>query len=128
MERDPLHVVEEDQSGRDEEFAEVLNGDTVLLVSLEVDARLCEEFDRFGGVHVVVDAELEVELPRADARGELAVLVAQGQTELNDPEQVDVTPEGLVVVIARPAKRADRPRDNTGKLGVLSVQNAVVSR
>lgn len=119
MERDPLHVVEEDESGRDEEFAKVLDGDTVLLVSLKVDAGLCEEFDRFGGVHVVVDAELEIELPCADARRELAILVAQGQAELDDSEQVDVTPEGLVVVIARPAKRADRSCDDTGELGIL---------
>lgn len=119
MERDPLDVVEQHESGRDQQLAKVLDRNAVLLMSLEVDPRLGEKLDRFGGVHVVVDAELKVELPRADARGEFAVLVAQSQAELDDPEQVDVTPQSLVVVVARPAKRPDWSCDDSRELSVL---------
>jgi len=47
-----------------------------------------------------LDAEGEVELPRADPRCQLTVFVGQSDTELDDPEQVDVAPQRLVVVVA----------------------------
>jgi len=53
VERHPLDVVEEDEARRDEELAKVLDVDAVLLVPLEVDARLGQQLDRLGRVHVV---------------------------------------------------------------------------
>lgn len=47
-----------------------------------------------------LDAEPKVELPRANPGRELAPLVRQGQSELDDPQQVDVAPQRLVVVVA----------------------------
>lgn len=40
--------------------------------------------------------KLEIELPNACIRSEISVLVAQCYSELNDLEQVGVTPHGLV--------------------------------
>lgn len=48
-----------------------------------------------------LDVEPKVELPGADSRSEFPVLVGEGEAELNDPEQVDVASQGLVVVVAR---------------------------
>jgi hypothetical protein len=179
VKRNPLHLIQQYQSRRDQQFAEMLDVDAVLFVTLEVDAGFGEELDGFGSVHVVaaeeeqgrgnreernvsansaemrsatrartkllsahvgpivphnrraeelgekgnrsnsLDAKREVELPRADSWCQLAVLVRKGDTELNDPEQVDVTPEGLVVVVARATEGSDRTGDDARELGVL---------
>lgn len=100
MERNPLHLIQQDETRRDQQLSKVLNRDTQLFVPLEVDPGFRQEFDRFGSVHVVVDAEPEVELPRADTRCEFTILVCEGDPELDDPEEVDVAAEGLVVVVA----------------------------
>lgn len=47
----------------------------------------------------VLDVEVEVELPRAGILRKVPFLVREGQTNLDGLEQVDVTPQRLVVVI-----------------------------
>jgi len=46
------------------------------------------------------ERELEVELVRAHARGELAILVAERQPQLDDLQQVNIAAQRLVVEIA----------------------------
>lgn len=65
----------------------------------EVDPRFGQEFNRFGSVHVVVDREPEVELPGTNSGCEFTILVGEGDTQLNDPEEVDVASKSLVVII-----------------------------
>lgn len=66
-----------------------------------------------------LDAEAEVELPSTDAGGEFSALVGEGEAELDDAEEVDVAPKGLVVVVGRAAEGADRAGDDSRELGVL---------
>ena len=71
-----------------------------------------------GGVHLR-EVELEVELPRRGADGVVSVLVHEREPELDDLQQVHVTPQQLVLVIHRAAELADRSDHHSGKLCVL---------
>jgi hypothetical protein len=55
VERDPFDIVKQDETAGDEQFAKVIDVDPFLLVALEVDARVLEELDRVGSVHVVAE-------------------------------------------------------------------------
>lgn len=75
--------------------------DAVFVVPLEIDAALAQELDGVVGKDVLVDVEFaEVELPDAAARvgffvvaaahGKVAVLVGEGEAQLDEFEHVDV--------------------------------------
>lgn len=65
------------------------------------------------------EVELEVELPRRRPEGIVSVLVHERKAELDDLQEVDVTPQQLVLVVHRAAKLTDRPDDNSGEFSVL---------
>jgi len=67
---------------------------------------------------ILPQVELEVELPGGVARRRLAIVVHEGQTQLDDPQQVDVAAQQLVVVVRRGAKFADRASYHARELGV----------
>ena len=68
----------------------------------------------------VREVELEVELPGGGAGWIISFLVHEGQTQLDDLEQVHVTPQQLVLVVHRAAELADRPDDDAGEFCVLA--------
>jgi hypothetical protein len=59
-------------------------------VLLEVDPAIGEEIYTLWGIHVVVEGESKVELPGADGFCEVAVLVCEGNSQLDDTEEVDI--------------------------------------
>lgn len=66
-----------------------------------------------------LDAEVEVELPRGHVLWVVPVLVRDGEADLDDLQQVDVTPHGLVVVVGGGLERPYWPGYDARKLGVL---------
>jgi len=76
-----------------------------------------------GGACVCVcgglEVEFEIELPGANAGWKGASLIGEGEAELDDLEEVDVTPQGLVVELLTRSEFSDRPRNNARKLCVL---------
>lgn len=53
MKGDPLDVLEEDESARDQQLAKVLYVDTLLGELAKLDPRVLEKVDRVGRVHVL---------------------------------------------------------------------------
>ena len=74
-----------------------------------------------GWIKNALDAEVEVELPRGHVLWVVPVLVRDGEADLDDLQQVDVTPHGLVVVVGGGLERPYWPSYNTWKFCVLSV-------
>lgn len=55
VEGDPFDIIKQDETASDEQLAKVVDVNPFLLVALEVDARVLEELDRVGSVHVVAE-------------------------------------------------------------------------
>lgn len=70
-----------------------------------------------------LDAETKVELPCANVRRRVALLIAQCDAELDELEQIDVTPQCLVVIIAGPLECTDWSSDDAWELGVLQIEH-----
>ena len=68
------------------------------------------------------EVELEVELPGGDGLRHVALLVEEGDAQLNHLQVVDVTPPQLVLVILGAAEFPYRPRHHTRELCVLGEQ------
>lgn len=144
MKRNPFCVVCEHKPGRYDKLCKVDWVDADLFVPLEVQSRRLEQVDRLWREHVLPttpnphphphsarvriptvhayysrQVEPEVELPCADVGRVFAGLVREGNANLDDLEEVDVTAHGLVMVVAWRAKRAYGPRNDAGELGVL---------
>ena len=62
---------------------------------------------------------MEVELPCGHVLGVVPILVRDGQADLDDLQQVDVTPHGLVMVVGGGLERPYWPSYDARKLGVL---------
>ena len=71
-------------------LCEILGIDAPALELLEVDSALLEHLDRLVELLVLVDVEVEVELPSADGLRRLSVLVHKGNTYLYNIEEVHV--------------------------------------
>lgn len=93
MERQPLNVVHENNTGRHQQLGKVRRLNTLLLVLLELNARVLQQFDTVLCVHVLGEVEFEVELPCRvrPARG-FAVLVQEREAQLDDAQEIDVAP------------------------------------
>jgi hypothetical protein len=50
---DPLDIVQQNKSRTDQELSKVVHVNAVILMLLEVDARLCQQIDRVLRVHVI---------------------------------------------------------------------------
>mmetsp|Transcript_16727 Transcript_16727/g.42490 ORF Transcript_16727/g.42490 Transcript_16727/m.42490 type:complete len:350 (-) Transcript_16727:427-1476(-) len=118
VERDPLDVLDEDKAGTHKRLAELVHIDPHLLVQLKVDAAPDEKIDRVLGVHVVGEAELEVELPARTVVCEIAILVGKRDAELDELEQVHVAAQRLVLKVNRAIVWPDRAGHHTRKLSV----------
>jgi len=55
-----------------------------------------------------LEVELEVELPAAHAGWEVPVLIREGQTQLNDLQQVDIDTQGVELKIACTKKEKEK--------------------
>lgn len=66
-----------------------------------------------------LDAEVKVKLPCRHVLRVISVFVRECESDLDDLEQVNVAPHGLIVVIRGCLEGADWSRDNTRELGVL---------
>lgn len=53
MEGNPFDVIEEDETGGDEQFSKVFHGYTLFFVPLEIDPRVFQQFYRIWGVHII---------------------------------------------------------------------------
>lgn len=67
--------------------------------------------------------ESEVELPSRYLLWEVSLLIRQSKPDLDNLEQVDVTPHGLVMIVRRRLERAYRPCDDSRKLRVLRIDS-----
>jgi len=56
----------------------------------------------------LLETKLEIELPGAGILWHIAILVREGDTKLDHLQKINITPEGLILVIRRCAKRAYR--------------------
>ena len=143
MEGYPPRLVCEHQARRDHELRKVVREYANLLVSLEINARLLQEFYRFRREHVLagpaisspvrgaqnsprealahhsLDAKMKIELPGRHVLRVVAVLVGKGESNLDDLEQVHVTAHRLIVVVRRCLEAAYWTRDDARELGVL---------
>ena len=72
--------------------------------------------------HDLREIKLEVELPCRALGWRVAMLVHEGDADLDDLEQVHITPQQLVLVVGRAAKLTDGPRYHTGELRVLEAK------
>ena len=88
-------------------------------VAVKVDATTTQKFDRLLRVQVFDQVEGKIELPRRYARRRVATRVAEGQTNLDDFEQINVALHGLIVIPTLLRKitvhdlGARRPKDRT---------------
>lgn len=69
------------------------------------------------------EVELEVELPRRRARRIVPIFVHKREAELDDLQEVDITPQQLVLVVHCAAKLADGPDNHSWKFCVLMKTN-----
>lgn len=69
---------------------------SVFVEALKVNPATRQEIDRVLGVGVHVQVELEVELPSADIRRKVTLLIGEGDADLDNFEHVHVAPQGLV--------------------------------
>ena len=68
----------------------------------------------------VLCTELEVELPGGDVLWEVAILSRQSNTDLDDLQEVHITPHGLVMIVGGCLEGSNRSRDHPRELCVLS--------
>ena len=103
---------------------------------MEIDAALAEELDGVVGEDVLVDVELaEVELPDARgggggggaARGEVALLVGEGESQLDELEHVDVLLQRLVMEIVAVLEVSDGAEHDPGELRVHGDVRVIVN-
>ena len=71
-----------------------------------------------GGAYAL-DAKVKVKLPCRNILRVVTVLVGEGESNLDDFEQVHVTSHGLVVVVGGSLKRAYWTRNDSRKFSVL---------
>ncbi|KAL8153286.1 hypothetical protein V2J09_011046 [Rumex salicifolius] len=97
VERNPVNVLIQHHPGGHQELPESPGVDPPLVVLVEIDPALSEELDGVAGVHVLLHVELpEIELPDAAsvivgaACRQIALLVGEGEPELDQLEHVDV--------------------------------------
>lgn len=65
------------------------------------------------------EVELEVELPSRRARGIVSILVHEREPQLDDLQEVHVTPQQLVLVVHCAAKLANWSDNHSGEFCVL---------
>eukprot|EP00268_Persea_americana_P029904 TRINITY_DN288_c2_g2_i1.p2 TRINITY_DN288_c2_g2~~TRINITY_DN288_c2_g2_i1.p2 ORF type:complete len:149 (+),score=17.55 TRINITY_DN288_c2_g2_i1:506-952(+) len=126
-----MHGVVQDDPRRHEELPKAGGVDAPLVVLPEVDPALAEELDGVIGVDVAAHIEFpEIELPDAEpvgaAGGEVAVLVGEGETELDQFKEIDVGLQRLVEVVGGGFEAADAAEDDAGELGVHGDVGVVV--
>jgi hypothetical protein len=111
MECDPRDVAVQDNTTGHHQLGKVDLINSLLDVCFEVDAAVKEEPDRFRGVHVIFRVELpKIELPDAQLAivlGQLPLLVAEREAELNHLEHVHIRTNGRILVCARSFELAD---------------------
>ena len=120
VEADPLDVFEQNETRRDEKFAEILGIDSLFLVSLEIEPRCLQKFDGVRRIHIVIEVEAKVELPNAFPFGLSPILITQCESELNDLQEVDVATQGLIMIIRRGFESADRSSNDPREFGIHS--------
>ena len=122
MESHPLDSIIEDDTRGHQEFPESLRVDAHLIIALEVDPGGHEELNGVVGEDVVLRIELtKVELPDAApavGRREITLIVGEGETQLDELEEVDVGFEGLVVELGGGLEIPHGAEDNSGEFGV----------
>eukprot|EP00964_Phaeocystis_antarctica_P049726 scaffold28807_cov67-Phaeocystis_antarctica.AAC.18 len=138
VEGDPLDVVAQHDPRGDEQLRKVNRVDAALLVLRKVEAGALKAGQSvLAGVRAApparqgwcggkqeagggaLEGEFEVELKGADARGQLALLVTEGEANLDDLQKVDVAAQRLVVKVGRRLEGADGTGDDPRELCVL---------
>ncbi|GIX60999.1 peptidyl-tRNA hydrolase, PTH1 family [Babesia caballi] len=115
VEAHPDDVLVHDEAGRDDELPEVRDVNPLALVLVEVDSALFQQLNGVVGIHVALQVELEVKLPRRYPVGRLPVGVRKGEPQLDELEEVHIALDGLVVVVVLVAGGLGH---NTGELRV----------
>lgn len=65
------------------------------------------------------EIEFEIELPGIDPGGIFSFLICESQAQLDNFQQVNVTPKELVLIVYGVAEFSNRPYNNSRKLRVL---------
>jgi hypothetical protein len=84
--------------------------------------------EREGEQHNALNAKVKVKLPCRHFLRIVAVLVGEGESYLDDFEQVHVTSHSLVVIVGGSLEGAYWTRDDTGKFCVLREKSMVAVR
>ena len=79
---------------------------------------------RWRAGRAALQGEFEVELEGADARGQLALLVAEGEPDLNELQKVDVGSQRLIVKVGGRLEGADGAGDDPWELCVLRTEKS----
>lgn len=129
VERDPTHRVIANESRRHHQLREPDRVDPILSVPLEVDPLPSQQLDRVRRVLVTRHVEVaEVEFPDepviTSEVGKVPVGVGEGQTHLDEVQNVDVLLQNPVMIgrqklaVVRLGRVHGRPDNQTRKLGV----------
>mmetsp|Transcript_57435 Transcript_57435/g.121881 ORF Transcript_57435/g.121881 Transcript_57435/m.121881 type:complete len:218 (+) Transcript_57435:590-1243(+) len=109
MKRHPLDPVIQHQPTDHEQLSEVQGIDSPSCMILERYPRSDQQINRILRKHIIVQIELEVELPTGTSLSVIAILVSKSQAELNYFQKIDVALQRFVVKV-----RGVGLRDGTG--------------
>lgn len=70
-------------------------------------------------IEYVLDAEREVKLPCRHVLWVIPFLICQGKPDLNDLEEVDIAPHGLIMVVWRSLEGPNRSGNNAREFCIL---------
>lgn len=70
--------------------------------------------------------EFEVKLPGVDSSRIFSFLICEGQAQLDDFQEINITPEELILVVNRATKFTNGSNNNSRKLCVLHKEKGVI--
>ena len=65
------------------------------------------------------EVEFEVELPGAEAGRCLALLIKEGEPQLDDLKEVNITPQQLILVVCIASEITNWPRNHSREFRIL---------
>mmetsp|Transcript_24691 Transcript_24691/g.59534 ORF Transcript_24691/g.59534 Transcript_24691/m.59534 type:complete len:231 (+) Transcript_24691:532-1224(+) len=117
MEGYPLHPIVQYQSTDHKELSKVKGVNAPGGMILEGYSRRYQQIDRILRKHVIVQIELEIELPAGTTLGIIAILVRKSQSQLDNFEKIHIAFERFVVKVGRVSFR-NRTCDDSGEFRV----------
>jgi len=95
----PGDIFEQDKPGRYQDLREIVRVDALGSVSCKIYAAFCENFYGIRRVRILIRIEIEVKLPGAPFRRYLSLGISQGDSELDELQDINVAAHRLVMII-----------------------------